>query len=57
MLETFDPHTLGVLVLSGGLSVAMVWLAARLRMLEQREPTRCPACGVIRRHGECSCSR
>jgi hypothetical protein len=57
MLETFDAHLLGVLTVSGGLAAAMVWLGARMNLLEQRQPLRCPACGVIRRRGLCSCSR
>jgi hypothetical protein len=57
MPETFDTHLLGLLALSGGLSAAMVWLAARMNLLEQREKIRCPACGVIRRRGVCSCAR
>jgi hypothetical protein len=54
--EAFDTHLLGVIAISGGLSAAMVWLATRLSMLEQRQSIRCPACGVIRRRGACSCS-
>jgi hypothetical protein len=57
MLETSDTHLLGVIALSGGLSAAMVWLAARMNLLEQRRVNRCPACGVIRRNGVCSCAR
>jgi hypothetical protein len=57
MSEGFD-HLLGVVFLIGGLSAAMVWLAARMNLLEQREKTtRCPSCGVIRRRGVCSCGR
>jgi hypothetical protein len=55
MHEALDTHLLGVIAVSGGLSAAMVWLATRLNMLEQRQAGRCPACGVIRRRGVCSC--
>jgi hypothetical protein len=57
MPEVFDTHLLGVIALSGGLSAAMVWLAARMNVLEQRQGSRCPACGVIRRRNGCSCAR
>ena len=57
MFEPVDTHTLGVIAVTGGLSAAMVWLATRLNLLEQRQAGRCPACGVIRRHGTCNCSR
>ena len=56
-VETFDTQILGVVAVSAGLSAAMVWLATRLNMLEQRQEGRCPACGVIRRRGACSCVR
>lgn len=56
-VESFDTQILGLVALSGGLSVAMVWLATRLNMLEHRQEGRCPACGVIRRRGACSCVR
>jgi hypothetical protein len=57
MPEAFDTQLLGVIAVSGGLCAAMVWLATRLNMLEQRQSIRCPACGVIRRRGICSCAR
>jgi hypothetical protein len=58
MPEAIDTHLLGVVALSGGLCAAMVWLAARMNLLEQRQQgNRCPACGVIRRRGVCSCAR
>jgi len=57
MLESFDSNTLGVVFVLSGLGVAMVWLATRLNLLEQRQASRCPACGVIRRDGSCSCPR
>ena len=50
-----DPHILGVLITTAGVSFAMIWLAARLSMIELRRPTRCPACGRERRFGACGC--
>lgn len=50
-----DPHTLGVLITTAGVSVGMIWLAARLSMIELRRPAKCPACGRLRRFGECGC--
>jgi hypothetical protein len=54
-METLDPQSLGTLTTCAGLSFAMVWLATKLNVLDERDPARCPACGVIRRHGSCSC--
>jgi hypothetical protein len=55
-MESFDPHVLGTLALLGGVGVAMAWLGARFRLLEQRRTTRCPSCGlVVRRNGSCGC--
>jgi hypothetical protein len=56
-VESIDTQTLGLVALTAGLSGAMVWLATRLNMLEQRHEGRCPACGVIRRRGACRCAR
>ena len=56
-METLDPQTLSLAAVVTGLGGAMIWLAARLNMLEQRQESRCPACGVIRRRGSCSCCR
>jgi hypothetical protein len=56
-VEGLDPHTLGALALGSGLSTALVLLARRYNLLEQRREGRCPACGVIRRRGACSCTR
>ena len=55
-MESLDSYIIGVLALCSGLGVAMVWLATRFNMLEQRQATRCPACGIIRRHGSCGCA-
>ncbi len=56
-METFDPNLLGPLALGGGLGLLLVWLGERYRMLEHRHEGRCPACGVLRRQGACSCTR
>jgi hypothetical protein len=57
VVETFDTEILGLVALTGGLGAAMVWLATRLNMLEERREGRCPACGIIRRRGACNCAR
>jgi hypothetical protein len=51
-MENLDPNILGPLVLGGTM---LVWIAQRYRMIEQRDERKCPACGVIRRRGSCSC--
>jgi hypothetical protein len=51
-----DPQILGALSVAAGLGFAMVWLAARMSMIEIRRPVRCPACGRLRRGGHCGCS-
>jgi hypothetical protein len=56
-VETLDTEILSLVAIVSGLGGAMIWLAARLNMLEHRQEGRCPACGVIRRHGACSCCR
>jgi hypothetical protein len=56
-VEFFDTNSFGLAGLIGGLGAAMVWLATKLKMLEQRQEYRCPACGIIRRRGACSCTR
>jgi hypothetical protein len=56
-VETLDPQTVSLVAVVSGLGGAMIWLATRLNMLEHRQEGRCPACGVIRRHGACSCCR
>ncbi len=55
-MEPFDPQILGAMALSSGLAVAMLWLANRMNMLEQRRDVRCPACGRLRRRDRCGCS-
>jgi hypothetical protein len=55
-MTDIDPNILGALSVGAGLSLAMVWLAARLSMLEVRRPGRCPACGRERRAGTCGCN-
>ncbi len=56
-VETLDTEILSLVAVVSGLGGAMIWLATRLNMLEQRQEGRCPACGVIRRRGACSCCR
>ena len=56
-VETLDTQIVSLAAVISGLGGAMIWLAARLNMLEQRQEGRCPACGVIRRRGSCSCCR
>jgi hypothetical protein len=56
-VETLDTQIVSLAAVVSGLGGAMIWLAARLNMLEQRQEGRCPACGVIRRRGSCSCCR
>ena len=46
---------LGALTITAGLLLAMVWLAARMSLIELRRD-RCPACGRLRQHGICGCS-
>jgi hypothetical protein len=50
-------HTqmLGALSLTAALLFAMVWLAARMSMIELRGPNRCPACGRLRHGRSCGC--
>jgi hypothetical protein len=54
-VESLNPDIIGILALGGGLGVLLASLAQRYSMLEQHRETRCPACGVIRRRGRCSC--
>jgi hypothetical protein len=56
-VETLDTQIVSVAAVISGLGGAMIWLATRLNMLEQRQEGRGPACGVIRRRGSCSCCR
>jgi hypothetical protein len=51
-----NTHILGVLSVTAGLLFAMVWLAARMSMIELRRPQRCPACGRLRHGRSCGCS-
>jgi hypothetical protein len=55
IVESISPDLFGTLALVGGLGVLLVSLAQRYSLLEQRREARCPACGVIRRRGSCSC--
>jgi hypothetical protein len=54
-VESISPDILGTLTLGGGLGALLAILAQRYSMLEERREARCPACGVIRRRGRCSC--
>jgi hypothetical protein len=54
-VESISPDIVGILALGGGLGVLLATLAQRYSLLEQRREARCPACGVIRRRGRCSC--
>jgi hypothetical protein len=54
-MDNLDPTILGPLSMAAGLSLVMVWLAARVGMIELRGPVRCPACGRLRRSGSCGC--
>lgn len=56
-METPNPEIISTLALCGGLGTLLVWLGQRYNLLEQRDDGRCPACGVLRRHGVCSCNR
>jgi hypothetical protein len=56
VIEGFDNDVLRLLAVMGGLGVAMVWLAARMQLLEHRREPRCPACGRFRRGGGCDCT-
>lgn len=49
------PQFLGALATTAGLLLAMVWLAARMSLIELRRPDRCPACGRRRQNGICGC--
>lgn len=56
-MDAIHAQMLGALSIAAGLSVAMVWLAARMSMIELRRPHRCPACGRLRRGDSCGCPR
>ena len=56
-METLNSAILSILALGGGLGTLLVWLAERYNMLEHRDESRCPACGVIRDRGVCGCNR
>jgi hypothetical protein len=49
-----EPQILGLLTISSGLGLVMVWLGMRVNALEERRRNRCPACGVVHRRGSCS---
>lgn len=57
-METLDPTLVGILSLTSGIGLAMMWLGGRMHMLEPRQPQRrCPSCGVLVKNGTgCRCS-
>jgi hypothetical protein len=55
-MNALHTQMLGALTVTAGLLFAMVWLAARMSMIELRHPERCPACGRLRDSGSCGCS-
>jgi hypothetical protein len=55
-MNVLPTQMLGALSVSAGLLFAMVWLAARMSMIELRRPERCPACGRLRHRGSCGCN-
>ena len=52
-MNALHTQMLGALTVTAGLLFAMVWLAARMSMIELRRPERCPACGRLRHGGPC----
>jgi hypothetical protein len=56
-MDTLDIPMLGAMSIAAGVSFAMVWLAARMSMIDLRRPQRCPACGRLRRGGSCGCTQ
>ena len=54
-MDAIHTQMLGALSIAAGLGFAMVWLAARISMIELRRPHRCPACGRLRNRGSCGC--
>jgi hypothetical protein len=54
-MTNLSPNILAALTMALGLGFAMVWLAARLSMIELRRPLKCPACGRLRHGGSCGC--
>jgi hypothetical protein len=55
-MEPAHTDVLGALSVAASVSFAMVWLAARLSMIELRRPQKCPACGRLRRGRTCGCA-
>jgi hypothetical protein len=54
-MDPLHSQMLGAVSIAAGLSLAMVWLAERMSMIDLRRPPRCPACGRLRRTGSCGC--
>jgi hypothetical protein len=57
-MDTLDPNVVGTVSLAAGLSVAMLVVGARTKMLELRESARrCPSCRrLVRRGRVCPCA-
>ncbi|HEY7197074.1 MAG TPA: hypothetical protein VH306_07795 [Gaiellaceae bacterium] len=57
-MTTLDPNLIGTLSIAGGLSVAMLLLGTRTKMLELRDGGhRCPSCRrFVKRGTVCPCS-
>jgi hypothetical protein len=55
-MSAVPTQMLGALSVTAGLLFAMVWLAARMNMIDLRRPERCPACGRLRHGGSCGCN-
>jgi hypothetical protein len=58
-MSTLSPHLIGVLTVTSGLAFSMVWLGARMNLLEHRPiRRRCPSCGLtVRWDGVCRCQQ
>jgi len=58
-METLSPHLIGALAVTSGVALSMVWLGARMHLLEQRPlMRRCPSCGLdVRRGSVCRCQQ
>ena len=54
-MDPIHAQLLGALAITAGLLFSMVWLAARMSLIELRRPQRCPACGRLRQRGACGC--
>jgi hypothetical protein len=57
-METLSPELIASLTMTSSLSFAMVWIATRKGVIEERDSgKRCPSCGRIAAPGGfCRCS-